>query len=183
MKTHKKIFLLSHQKRFPISKEKHLCHASQREGSRKGHRRTYWVCPFATGSCTTPKGGEWPKPWMGFFIGSEWEARFGEVKSVDTHSVVSPKVQVKASLLLADEIKPGQILHYSNTALEWGSCHSKNQIGRRCASSLTIGILTESRTKEAISLMIPLFSQLLTYKKGITFSLQSSVTSSQAKIS
>lgn len=40
------------------------------------------------------------------------------MKSVEPHFVVFPKMQVKASLLLADEVKPGQILHYSNTALE-----------------------------------------------------------------
>lgn len=53
-----------------------------------------------------------------FFIGNEWEANFAEVKSVETHSVMSPKMQVMASLFLADEIKPGQTLHYPNTALE-----------------------------------------------------------------
>lgn len=53
-----------------------------------------------------------------FSTGNKWEAHFAGVKSVETHSVMSPNTQTKASLLLADEHKPGQISHYSDTALE-----------------------------------------------------------------
>lgn len=124
-KTHKIIFLLSHQKGLPISEEKHLYLTSQRKGSWKGHRSMCRVHPFATARCTTPKGKSDPAL-KGFFLRDEWADSFAEVRSVGTLSATSPKMQVKPSLLLADEIKPGQILQRANTALERGFCLSKN---------------------------------------------------------